>query len=146
MDDSTNYFEDELLQILGADVDAGIITIEPDCTDYFVKLTKCFPAAGTRIDWGSVPNSIDTWRDEDLDESAFVKFFNQIVTSNNLNGPIVYMGDSNTEFALLTSVDVVSKYLKDILSIPQHHYLVAADFSWCMVFTFEGDMSFGYAP
>lgn len=146
MDNSTNYFEDELLQILGTDVHTGIITIEPDCTDYFVKLAKCFPAAGTKIDWGRVPNSINTWRDEDRDESAFVEFFNQIVTSNNLSGPIVYMGDSNTEFALLTSIDVVSKYLKDILSIPQHHYFVAADFSWCIAFTFEGDMSFGYAP
>jgi hypothetical protein len=58
-----------------------------------------------------------------------------------LNGHVLYIGDSLTDFALAASV----ANMLQALPVPQHHYFVDANASWCMCMTTEGDMAFGCA-
>lgn len=144
---ATNYFEGELLQDLDNEIRAGAISIGPDSAEYFSKLAACYPVLGSKIQWSKVPSSIEQSEPlDDLQEKAFSDFFGRMITLHKLSGPAIYMGDSAVNFALLSSVEEFSRKLSVLLQIPQHHYFVARDFSWCIVFSLEGDMSFGYRP
>jgi hypothetical protein len=121
--------------------------IGPDSVEYFSRLAECYPVAGSKIQWSKVPDSIElSEKSDDLQQTAFSDFFGKIVARYGLNGQAIYMGDSAINFSLLSSVEEFARHLGALLSIPQHHYFVAADYSWCMVFTLEGDMSFGHMP
>lgn len=140
----SNFYDNELLQTLAEDVNDGLITVSNDSTEYFSRLASEFPTTGSRIDWDNVPNAITTHSENNgKQESDFVDFFNHSVIKNGLEGQVIWVGDGVTNIALILSVDVLRKHLRDILSIPQHHYFIGEDFKWCIVFSFEGDMGFG---
>lgn len=145
--DLMNSYEDDLMQFFANDIAAGNIVVLPDSTEYFMKLAAKFPFQGSKIDWEALPGSIEQMeRRPRFQMEAFVHFFCNITTDCNLEGDIVYMGDSVTDFALKSRKEIFENFLRKIFEVPQHHYFVAVDFSWCMVFTFEGDMSFSRAP
>jgi hypothetical protein len=65
--------------------------------------------------------------------------------SFGLNGLVLYIGDTLTDFALAASVADMRQALPVLFEVPQHHYSVGANASWCMCMTMEGDMAFGCA-
>lgn len=141
-----NFFETELLKDLAAEIHAGSIEIVQDSSAYFSKLAECYPVLGSKIQWSKVPESIEqSEKSADLQLAAFSVFFEKMVSLHNLSGRVIYMGDSAISFSLISFVEKFAKHLNTLLSIPQHSYFVAADYSWCIAFALEGDMSFGHA-
>lgn len=139
-----NLYEEELIEVITSDVANGQIAIISDSVSYFKNLAAIYPFLGAKIDWALVSGAIELCEGRSgFQEKAFSEFFYEIGKKISQSETIIYVGDGLTDFALLSKKDVFGKYLGAIFSIPQHHYFIGEDFSWCMVFTFEGDMSFG---
>lgn len=145
--ESKNYFEAELLDELSEDIASGNIHVLTSADEHFAALSARYPICGSKIAWSRIVGSIErSERRDDFEFDAFVDFFNEMIALNGLNGAVIYIGDGLINFALDSSIEIFSKKLKEIFSIPQHHYFLAPDYSWCMVFSMEGDMSYGCMP
>jgi len=57
-----------------------------------------------------------------------------------------YLNDSLLDCSVRASLFTFQRHIDAILSIPAQHYFVAEDFSWCIAYTMEGDIDFGWAP
>jgi hypothetical protein len=144
---SGNFYEAELRKALRTEIESHRIRELGESSPFFAQLTKAYPASGSKIDWGRVPGSIErVEEDEVLQAEQFAKFFDEVVQKFRLSGDVVYVGDSATDFALAGSLECMREVLPELLALPQHHYLVGPDSSWCVCFTMEGDMGFGFRP
>lgn len=141
-----NYHEEELSKSLGMLFKSGEIREIGNSSTYFNRLAELFPSNGSKIDWCKVDQSVeDTEPQESKSIPRFIEFFDKICTKFSLSGDIIYIGDSATEFALRLSLETLRKALPEILSIPQHHYIVSEKYDWCACLTIEGDMGFGFS-
>jgi len=139
-------YEEELLSELRSLISNGKIKVEDDSSKYFLELSQSYPTFGSKIDWDEIENSeVEDATGEDCD-SQFVLFFKKIIRENQLQGECIVIGDSAVSMALTTDVNTLSFVLLDIIEIPQHHYILAKDLSWCMAYTMEREMAFGYKP
>lgn len=144
---SGNFYEAELRKALHAAMASNRIREVGDSAPFFAQLMKSYPASGSKIDWSRVPDSIErTEEDPALQLDQFLSFFDEVVQKAGLVGDVVYVGDSATDFALAGSMERMREALPELLEIPQHHYLIGPESSWCMCFTMEGDMGFGFHP
>lgn len=144
---SENFYEAELRKALHAAMESGRVREVGDSSPFFAQLMKTYPASGSKIDWNRVPGSIERIEEEEtLQVEQFTAFFDEIVQKVGLAGDAFYVGDSATDFALTGSLECMREVLPELLAIPQHHYLVGPEFSWCLCFTMEGDMGFGFNP
>ncbi|MDF0584160.1 hypothetical protein [Bradyrhizobium yuanmingense] len=144
---SANFYEAELRKALRKEIESHRIRELGDSSPFFAQLTKAYPAGGSKIDWGRVPGSIErVEEDEALQVEQFAKFFDEVIQTFRLSGDVVYVGDSATDFALTGSLECMREVLPELLAVPQHHYIVGPDSSWCVCFTMEGDMGFGFRP
>jgi len=144
---SGNFYEAELRKALRTEIESHRIRELGDSSPFFAQLAKAYPASGSKIDWGRVPGSIERVEEEEaLQAEQFAKFLDEVIQKFRLSGDVVYVGDSATDFALAGSLECMRKVLPELLAVPQHHYLVGPDSSWCVCFTMEGDMGFGFRP
>jgi len=140
-----NFFEDGLRQALRNEIESHRIRELGDSSPFFEQLMKAFPVCGSKIDWDQVPDAIEcVEEDRDLQVVQFAKFFDKVIQRYCLSGDVVYAGDGVTDFALGGLLECMREALPELLSVPQHHYLVAPDSSWCICFTMEGWMGFGF--
>jgi hypothetical protein len=138
-------FDDELRLALKAQLESGLLLEAGSAADILRTLSKRFPTSGSKIDWDRVPGAIERSEANETDQlTEFVDFFDEVRTKFNLIGPVIYAGDGPTDLALQGSLDEFRRALSEILTIPQHHYFVGANYAWCLAFTMEGDMAFGH--
>ena len=139
-----NTYEDDVRSALKPQIDAGELRDVGDAATVFGSLSRAFPISGSKIDWMRVPGSVgSSEEDGSLQPQRFAQFFDEIQSTFGLTGPVIYAGDSATNFALEGAADAIRKALPTLLEVPQHHYFIGPGCSWCMCFTFEGDMNFG---
>jgi len=139
-------FEEELILSLDELIKSGDVVVEKSSDKYFAQLGTSFPTFGSKIDWEEVPGSVEeNVKDDEYIESC-LKFFTRICAEYGIKGRVVLVGDSALSCALIMSVEVLKRCIKNVLEIPQHHYIFPKDFSWCISFTMEGDMTFGFKP
>lgn len=139
-------YEDDLRVALKTEFDTGQIREVGDAAAVLSALSKEYPVRGSKIDWRHVPGAVEfTEKDESLQQVRFEEFFDEIYSKFNLVGPVIYAGDSATDFALEGTVEVIRRVLPILIDIPQHHYFIGPGSSWCMCLTMEGDMGFGCA-
>jgi hypothetical protein len=81
--------------------------------------------------------------EKSLQIERFIDFFDEMRSRFDLAGPIFYAGDSATDFALEGAIETIRRVLPKIIDIPQHHYFVGPNCSWCLCMTMEGDIGFG---
>jgi hypothetical protein len=144
---SGNFYEAELRKALHAAIESHRIKELGDSAPVFAKLMTAYPASGSKIDWDRVPGSIERVEEEEaLQAEQFTAFFDEVIQKFRLAGDVVYVGDSATDFALMGSLGCMREVLPELLAIPQHHYLIGPESSWCLCFTMEGDMGFGFRP
>ena len=144
---SKNYFEDELRQALWSEIAGGRIRESAPSEQFFEKISRAFPASGSKIDWSRVPNSIQRCASDEGDQLIiYAAFFDEIGRKFQLSGEVVYVGDSATDFSLTGELNFLRGALPSIFSVPQHHYFIEPEAAWCMCFTMEGDMAFGFKP
>ena len=143
-DMSENFHEAELLKALHPAIVSRRLVSLRDSSTFFARLARAYPVSGSKIDWGRVPHAIER-NDEQSNVEEFVSFFDEVVDKYRLTGEVIYVGDSATDIAFASSVECVRGVLPVLLAIPQHHYLIGPETSWCMCFTMEGDMGFGFS-
>jgi hypothetical protein len=137
-------YEDDLRLALKAEFDAGNIREVANSDTVFAQLSKTYPASGSKIDWQRVPGAIEcAEEDQSLQGERFVAFFEGMRSRFELTGPVLYVGDSATDFVLEGTVESFRRVLPELVAIPQHHYFIGPNFSWCLCLTMEGAMGFG---
>ena len=142
-----NFYESELRQSLSAAMESNQIREVGDSSVFFAQLMDYYPAKGSKIDWKNIPESVEKIEEDDsLQIERFLEFFDEIVRRIGLTGDAIYVGDSATDFALQAPLTIMREALPELLTVPQHHYLIGAESSWCMCFTMEGGMGFGFRP
>lgn len=139
------YHEELLGPALRDAQKAGRIVLDPTSDQFFTRLARNFPANGSKIYWSRIPGAIGTVLDEDGISGA-LGFTSAIRRRHALAGPAEYAGDSLTEFVIRGDLDDLIGLLPKLLEIPQHHYVAAANGTWCFCFSMEGDADFGFAP
>lgn len=141
-----NEYEKEISDAISKMGLSAVVKVELASSSWFQLLSRNFPAKGSKIDWEKTHGSAFFSREGNESEVDFyIRMFNAISKEKNLNGNIVYVGDSVTEFAIRGLIQSVAPLLPDLLLIPQHHYLLEETGLWCMAFTMEGDFGFGFS-
>lgn len=139
-----NFYDAELREALRGKFNSGKLKDVGDSLLYFEKLEAGYPVVGSKIEWSKLSGSIERFASNDaLEMREFLEFFDEVVEGMRLSGDVIYMGDGLTDSALSGDIECFREVLPLLLETPQHHYLVAEDFSWCMCFTMEGGMAFG---
>jgi hypothetical protein len=139
-------YEEEIRQALKVELDSGCLKEVGPTEHIFGLLIKAYPFRGSKIDWKRVPGTIGCTTGDRSNQSArFAAFFDEMCSRFRLNGPVVYIGDSATDFALAGSIKTMRRVLSVLIDTPQHHYLVGPNASWCICLTMEGDIDFGSA-
>jgi hypothetical protein len=142
-----NYYEEELRKELGDAIGPQRLAEVSDSAPYFERVAGIYPFVGSKIDWESLPNYVEEEeRDIDLRMSKNIEFFSRVISQNDITEDIIYICDGNINFALVGSLAEFSRVLSKILEFPQHHYFISAKYEWCMCFSMEGYMSFGFRP
>ncbi len=137
-------YEDDLRLALKCEFDTGQIREVGDAANVFGLLSMAYPTSGSKIDWKHVPGAIEfAEEDESLQIKRFMDFFDEMRSRFDLAGPVLYVGDSATDFALEGSVEAIRRALPELVEIPQHHYFIGPNCSWCLCMTMEGDIGFG---
>ncbi len=139
-------FQDELLEELADLINKGQISFVNSSDNFFFQLTEEYPIYGSKINWNEVPEAIIETTNDLNDVSNCTRFFKKIVQMKKLSGKIIYANDSAIECALIMSVEVLANCIHKILEFPDHHYIINSGYNWCMTFTMEGDMIFGFKP
>jgi hypothetical protein len=141
--------EEELLEELRRDHPGPNIVVEPSSYEYFRLLERRYPLGGSKIDWDRVPTgrvrpNADParWTDE------AVAFTEHVIKVERLDRGthVVAIGDGPVDVALRLSLQTLVSCLPTLLHLPQHTYALPPDGRWCLAFTMEGNLSFGYAP
>ena len=135
-------FEDELLLSLTNKIGKNSFIVKESSDEYFMKLASFFPVLGSKINWKKVVDSIE---ETCSDSYNFIDFFADVCKKFNLKGDCIVIGDSAIDCAIIMSIDTLRDCLTSIIEIPQHHYFIADDFSWCISYTMEENMAFGYS-
>jgi hypothetical protein len=139
-------FAQALLSDLGPAIESGEMTVDASSDRYFARLQAAFPVLGSRIVWSKVPGAVEASAVREAYSKDCIHFYDRVRSAYALAGPCVVIGDGQVHFSLVTTVKHLRGHLAGILAIPQEHYIASADFTWCIAFTLEGEMAFGYAP
>lgn len=137
--------QDELLKMLEEPIADESIIVENSSEGIFGELSNRFPLTGSKIDWDEVPGSIVDINENVNDLKPLIGFFEKIYIEERLSGNVIYINDGPIDCALILSIDITKKHLEEILGFPGHHYFISERYLWCMSFTMEGDMAFGYS-
>ena len=139
-------FDDELALEIADLVSAGDVRVLESSDDYIRLLEETYPWGGSKIDWARVPNAIGERNSDSNDVAGCRAFTLKVLRDHVLSGEVVYISDSALDISLIFSVAKLSKMVPILVQYPQHHYFMEKDAKWCLVFTHEGDMDFGFQP
>lgn len=129
-----DYWEDE---VYGAPPLSGLERCDESVV--FDWLSVHFPADGSKIDWGRVRGRHTHWTVSD--ETRLVAMASREVCSRLRPGSVVeHAGDGLSPYGVRFTGAVAPSVLGELLEIPEHHYFLAADRSWLVVVTTEGDL------
>lgn len=141
-----NIFDDALRSIIKNEAARASILEIGDTSHHFKCLGKFYKAIGSKIDWSRIPRAIERSEpNQRRQHDSCVKFFDEVRATYALQGDICYAGDGPSSIGLTANIEALRRILPRIVDLPQHHYFFATDYSWCMSFTMEGDMAFGFA-
>jgi hypothetical protein len=143
--------EEELMDVLQREFAGNAITIEASSTQYFSLLQARFPMRGAKIDWDRLTTAkvrrVHTSNGEQYINDAMMFARETIETEQlDLTSQVVAIGDSAMDKSLKMPISTLLLCLPNIVAMPQHTYILATDASWCLAFTMEGDLCFGFAP
>lgn len=136
-------YEQDIRTALKNELDAGYLAEVGSAEDIFSLLMKVYPVSGSKIDWGRIPGAIKcNAGDEPEQVTRFLKFFDEMTSRFALSGPVIYVGDSATDFALAGSLETMRRASPVLIEVPQHHYFVGPNGCWCICFSMEDDLDF----
>ncbi|ANH98814.1 hypothetical protein A8L59_15790 [Pseudomonas koreensis] len=137
-----SYFDEELEKEL-SDSNINFEELKSEAhVNFVLNINKAFPFSGSKIAWGSFPNSLSYIRN-DADQ-AFMDITNKI-TDLNIS-EIIFIGDSLTENAYKISAVNLEKTLSLFSEIPQHTYFFSGDLGIIGCISSEGEINFCETP
>jgi hypothetical protein len=130
-------------------LEAGDIAIGNDFDALFKLVQKKFPILGTRIDWRAIPHfhqHINAAYPDCLVEirDAVSQLIDKYLPNEKRIVSICF--DGGTDAVLTCSLDTLKKIAPDVFTTPQHIYVLPSDGSWCINYSFEDDLFFGFSP
>ncbi len=156
-----NILEEELLQALQSDINSGSIRVISESQQYADLISQNFPFVGNKIDWSKVPGhtvaQLD-WRkgymhaEKSIEKLEYIdaifSFFDNILRKTHTPDvtDLIVLGDGTMDIALQLPAGILRKHLLDVVELPQHTYIIPPDVSWCLTYTTEGYMDFGFRP
>jgi hypothetical protein len=139
-----NAYELDIRRALDVEFDSEHLIAIGAAMEIYSLLNEAYPSGGSKIDWERVPSSVRCIEDDGLEAAdRFLKFFDEMCSRFKLSGPVIYVGDSLTTFALAGSIETIRRISPVLIEVPQHHYFVGPNASWCICLTMEGDLDFG---
>jgi len=141
-----SIYDNELLDNLN-EISVGKMLVDRSAYYFFDVLNKEFPICGTQIDWSNIRLFYKKLRDENIlsDFTSCISY----LRINHLNKQdvltIVYIGDSLTEYAYSLSFNDIEEFFSLVNEIPQHHYFMDANGTWCISVNMTGDFNFGFS-
>lgn len=141
-----NYFEEQFLDFAKGLIESKSVVVSPDSNAFFQKVTAYFPIIHSQIDWQKVQGRTAVSKAEEDPQRAFLKFFRKVSNAESLSGLVSYAGDGVTDFSITSELDILSRLIPALISIPQHHFFLGESHKrvWCFNLTFEGGMMFGF--
>jgi hypothetical protein len=137
-------YEADIREALKWEFESGALKDIGSSDGVFELIAKAYPLSGSKIDWSNVRGALTCVEDVDSRRSErFIEFFDDICARFGLTGPVLYVGDSATGFALAGSIPAIRCALPVLIDVPQHHFFIGPNASWCFCFTMEGDIDFG---
>lgn len=138
-----SWHENELFNKLKEAGMHGRFSVDENFDFVFSGLEERVPLDGSKIDFERIHgSSFSICNNSELESLEFAEFFDERIIENHLEGLIYYVGDGCTNVRIKGEIPDFKLILHLIFQIPEHHYFVAEDFSWCMSFTMEGCMGF----
>lgn len=125
--------QEELMSAIGKEIsDGGIIVNEdgPHLDKIRLKYGEGFPYKG----------AVETVNIYSLDDEIdyLLRMVDSMLTLEQ--DKIIMISDSDLSFALVISRQSLERHAEGFLSLPQHKYFFAYDYSSCVFFRMEGDM------
>ncbi len=135
----------DLIRLLKDGNDQPEIEIIPE-GDTIAQMEANFPMQRGRLDWSEIPGFKCLFRNEQrLSVFALTQFFNEFLADASFIGSdkLKIVGDGIFDNVIRVPASLIVKHLSEILSIPQHTYIIDEEALWCFNHTFEGDAYFG---
>lgn len=136
-----SIYDSEILSYLREVGYDHLVSVENDPTEFVRGIEEAFPFLNGRPDWEHM--AVHLTGDGGADASSVSAFVRSIFERFMIDGTVVYVGDSLTDYSYEFSVLQSERILPAFLEIPQHHYLVHKKYYWIFVVSFEGDVDFG---
>lgn len=139
-----SYYDEIIEDLFVSEINNASMTVfSKDNRTFFQCLQEKFPYGSSKINWGKTKGYkyLSSVSKKNKDILAYENFFNE----NILDFVFLYSGDGEIDCVFKGTKDAFRHKLNDLLEIPQHHYFVALDYSWCLCFTFEGDADFAFS-
>ncbi|MBK9453871.1 MAG: hypothetical protein IPN95_31655 [Bacteroidetes bacterium] len=129
-------------------LETGEVEYFADTSTKFSRIAKLFPILAYRINWMEVENVfLIVKRSENVFESATSGFIKKVfeVLGIEKHDKLDALFDGITEGGLTISAGILSELGFTFLLIAQHTYIIPDDCRWCINYTFEGQLHFGFA-
>jgi hypothetical protein len=146
----SNFKRDwEDFDFLSDDLKAERLKYLENSDEYFEKIIKRFPITANRIDWDLIPHRAEligkNYANKNEKISAFLK---DLCLSENwdLSQDIFICFDGYTQGALSMKLKLLLENAYEIFSLPQHTYVIPENCAWCINYSFEDILYFGYSP
>lgn len=104
--------------------------------DVEMWVNQYLPFVGTGVDWSRVSGSHRHWLPKSAAEAAAVVV--QFLAALPGSADVVHVGDSLSPCSVRIPREDLAQLLSALLAIPEHHYFVPDDRSWCGVFGMRG--------
>ena len=71
-------------------------------------------------------------------------FIHNVIKENRINEEeiVIYLGDNLTDYAYIFLLRDLNKIIHKLLSIPEQHYIINSNMSWCIFISLENDVEF----
>jgi hypothetical protein len=145
----------EIKVLLDLAVANGEMRYETDSARYFDLLSKKFPVTFSRIDWTKVPDKVSVSAFQHKQRGTFDMEHHLVESMNFIQNlepqiaeadTIILIGDNAIVGAYLMDFITLKKYFPYICMLSQHTYIIPAETHWCLNYTMEDDLYFGFAP
>lgn len=127
---------------------SGEVEYLNDSNNLFTKILTNYPIDSYRIDWSKIKNKIEFHIGVNYPDSVqpIKDCIKIIITQYRLSeDEYVYVCfDGITEGAFIMQWSTFKEYAHELLTTPQHTYVIPEDAGWCLNYTFENDLYFGY--
>ncbi|MCM8531299.1 MAG: hypothetical protein NE330_09085 [Lentisphaeraceae bacterium] len=114
---------------------------------YISIIEENFPFTGSKIAWSKVTGAVSERFSNKSFSKESINFSIGLLSDNCIGNDegIVIVGDNLMNNAYQTKVRYLEQVLEEVLDIPQHIYVISENGRWCMVFSLEGYVDFGFS-